>query len=650
MLPLLALLVAAPPLDPEAAAEYRWRVAVRFDPPIAFAADFRGRVCKELVAALRPLVGEVGRCEVHDLRALPEADRTPLERDFLARGWAAFDGDDTRTLTGVKQHLVRVRVSGNTYTLEARQLDGSTGLASPVVRAKETRDPQAVGREAGLLVGKEFSPVGTVERDLKQPDAATVRFKGGTRPGFDKHVKAGDVFAVGLIREQKREPERDKRGRPIPPKPAGPATLVSTPQSYVLLRLEDDPKNGTARCKILSAYKEPLPTGRDVVGVRCLQMLTQTAPVAVRVVGEDGKPLAAGGLLTVRATDSGYDGPSDPRDGLELRDGVYRSARPLRGVACVVIGLGAGRSLRYPLPITGDGPVTLRFPADPAAIARAAFERECDDLRGRVAEAAVAFEQFNASLSDLIVTGANDKALVRADQGLTRMESDDKLLGADLNGLKADPLAADARAAAVLAAAERELNLLREVRPSVLAKRDELKTVIARGTDVVSVEKGFRAKELAARIKQLVDAGEVPEALDLYDQLFEVLQQPDIKAQKEKLAAEWKPTDAAHQRAREFVADTWRKLPTNSADIRAAADKLPAVVATLVSKEDRLGLRQLLASFNPLAVKLKELADKLDPAGEGDKAKRERLLELTADVGKLQQGVQAAVQKIEGAK
>lgn len=656
MVSLLCLALAAPPLDPEAASEYRWRVGVRFDPPAAFALDFRDRFGRELLAALRPLIGDVGRCEVHDLRKLPDTERTPLERRFLVDGWSVFDKDYTkdgfevRTLTGVKHHLVRVSVRSGVYTVEARQLDGTSGLASPQVRTRSTRDPQTVAREAQLLLGPEFGAVGTVERDPKQADVATIRFKGGLRPGFDRLAKAGDIFAVGLIREKPRPIERDKRGRPIPPKSNGPTPLVCQPQSYVLLRLEADPKAGAARCKVLSAYREPLPTFRDVIAIRCLKLLTQDAPVAVRVVGDDGKPVAAGGLLVVRATDAGFDIPPDPRDGLELRDGVYRSSRPLRDVACVVVGLGGGGALRYPIALTGSGPFTVRFNADPAAVARAGFERECEDFRGRVAEAVVNFAQLQQSLSDLIVKGKNPEALVRAKQGLSAQEAEDKALSAELTRLRGESLATDPRSADLLASAERQIQALREVRPAIQQKADELAAAAVRAQDPAVIEREFRAKELVARIKQLVEVGEVPEALELYDQLIEVTSSDDTRKQKDQLAAEWKPKDAAHERARGFVIDTWRRLPSVTADIRAASDKLDDVVRVLITKEDRLGLRLLLASFEPLYVKLKTIADKLDPNGETDKPKRERLTELATDLRKQEQSVRAAVQKIEGAK
>jgi hypothetical protein len=643
--------LAAPPLDPEAAAEYRWRVGVRFDPHATFPPDFRQRVCRELAAALRPLAGDVGRVEVHDLRALSEGDRTPVERLFLgARPWDAFAADEARTLTGVKQHLVRVAAGRDGYRVEARQLDGTTGLASPAVRTRTTRDPQEVAREAGLLVGREFGAVGTVERDPADPELATVRFKGGALPGFGRLAKAGDVFAVGVIRERARPVERDKRGRPLPVKSTGPVTLECQPRSYELLRLEADPQNGVARARALTRYKEPLLVPRGALGIRCLKLATADGPVAVRVVGDDGKPPAAGSLLQVRATDATFAAAADPRDGLELRNGVYRSARPLKGVACVTVGLAGRPFERFPVALTDDAPVTLRFTVDPQEAARAAFGRECEDFRGRVAEAAVAADQLAAGLADLIVKGQNPQALVRANQGLTAQEAEDKLLAADLGRLRADPLAADPQAADLLASAERQLDRLRADRQQVRAKADELKEQADKMQDPVAIERQFRAKELADRIKKLVDAGEVPEALDLYDQLIEVTNGDEQRKQKAKLAADWEPKDAAHRRAREYVADVWRKLPADLDQTADAADKLPGVVAALTAKEDRLGLRQLLAGFEPVYVKLKGVADKLDPAAEADKAKLDRLKGLAADLRKQDEVVRAAIKTVEGTK
>jgi hypothetical protein len=314
----------------------------------------------------------------------------------------------------------------------------------------------------------------------------------------------------------------------------------------------------------------------------------------------------------------------------------------------VVVGLGS-RAVQYPIPLTGDGPVTLRFAVSEREAARAAFDRECDDLRGRVAQAAVAFEQLAAGLSTLIGQGKNAEALLRATQGLAAQEAEDAGLSGELARLRADPQAADPRAAATLQSAEQALANLRAARPELKQRADDLQTLAARSQDPAVMEREFREKSLVADIKRLVEAGEVDAALAVYDQLVDMRPaDPAIKRQRDKLKADWGPKDRDHAQAREVVSESWRKVGPSADDLRAATDKLSPAITTLTAKEDRLGLRLALAGFEPVYVRLKALGDALDPAGEADKPKRDRLAELAADLAKLKARVQKAIQAIEG--
>ncbi|HVK15811.1 MAG TPA: hypothetical protein VM533_02620 [Fimbriiglobus sp.] len=643
---------AAPParLDPEAATPYRLRVVVRFDPHPVFYPAYREQITDAIKAALQTPLGEVGRVEVTDLDAVPEEKREPLWKKFVQDGWAALEAPEFRELTGVKTHFLRVRFEGNGYRLEARQHDGSTGLPSPVVRTRETRTSDLVARTAGLMLARDFGPVGTVEKLDKEPDAVRVRFRGGALPGFDRFVQPGDVFAVALIHEQTKPVPTPPGEKPrIGAKAPEPVKVaVGRPQQFVLLRAEGPVAEGACKCQVLTGYRNPFPAGRNVLGSRCMKLATVEAPVELRVVDQQGKPQVGAGLLQVRATDTGFATQLNAADGLVLRGAVFRSPRPLRDVACVVVSLGSGRAVPFAVPILGDGPVTIRFDAKPEDAARAALERAVEDLRGRVAEARTAQLELLKALTRLIVLGKNQEAFDRATAGLATQDAADKELTAELDKLKQDPMAKEEVPASLLESAGRQLEAIRAGRPTIEEKANELQAAVAKANDPVRFEREFRAKELESQIKSLIARGEVPEALDLYDELFKVTQNADAQAQKEKLAKEWQPKDDTHRKARDYVTDEWRKA-AGLAAFRAAVQPLTDAAGVLAKYDDRLGLRNLVSSFEPAYARMKEVSDTLDPNAETDQQDLKALQGVLTAVRKIEEDARAKLKQLEGA-
>ncbi len=635
-------------LDPEAAVPYRLRVVIRFDTSPVFPPGFRTQVADAVKAALQTPLGEVGRVEVLDLDAVPEDRREPLWREFVKDGWPALESPKFRELTGVKTHFLKVGFTGDGYRLEARQHDGSTGLASPVVRVKETRVPELVARTAGLMLARDFGPVGTVEKLDREPDSVRVHFRGGALPGFDRFVKPGDVFAVSLVTEQTKPAPKDEKLRIGAKTPEPVKVAVGRPHQIVLLRAAGPLADGACKCQVLTGYRNAFPTGRNVLGARCLKLATVEATVELRVVDQQGKPQPGGGLLQVRATDIGFAAQLDAQDGLELRGAVYRSPRPLRDVACVVISLGSGRAVPFAVPVLGDGPVTIRFDAKPEDAARAALERACEDLRGRVAEARSAQLELLKALTRLIILGKNQEALARATAWLASQAAADKELTAELDRLKKDPGAKAEVPASLLESAGRQLAAIRAGRPDIEAKAQELQNAVAKAADPVRFEREFRAKELESQIKALIGRGEVPEALELYDELFKVTQNPDAKAQKEKLTKEWEPKDDAHRQARAYVTDEWRKT-TGLAAFRAAVQPLTEAAGVLAKYDDLLGLQNWVSSFEPAYARMKEVSDTLDPNAESDREDLKALQGVLTAVRKVEEDARAKLKQLEGA-
>ncbi len=635
-------------LDPDLAVPYRWRVVVQFAPGPLFTPGFRAQLLTDTRAALQPTLGALGTVEVVDLAALPEAARDPLTRAFALAGWPALDLPQFRELTGLKTHFLRVSTERGAVKLEARQHDGSTGLTLPVLRSKETRDPQTVNRLAGLLLARDFGPTATVEVPDKESDTVTVRFRGGALPGLDRHLKLGDILIVSEVTEQRRPdpPQLNSRARPRATETL-PPLRVARPREYTLLRLETVPENGVARCRVLTRFKEAFTIARALLGVRAMKVATAEAAVELRIVDQNGRPPAASTLLQVRASDIGFLPTAEARDRLEFRDGVFRSGRPLRDVACVVVTVGDSLSPQlFPVPILDGQPVSLKFPVDPKLAAQVEYQNRLDDFAGRLRAALDTQRTLVDELARLIVAGKNPQALERAVTGLATLEALDKELTALLAVLRASPAAAAPDFAARLAQDDARLKALREGRPAIAARAEELGKSLGKVNDPANFERQFAAKERAARIRRLVDAGEVEEALAEYDLLYELTKQDATREQKAKLEAEWKPRSPEHKKARDFVLTTWRQL-ADPAAYAANLDKFADAAKTMADNQDRLGLRNLITAIDQTSTKLRETFDRLDPNTESDKAAIVEFQTLTQALRKVEDAAIAAVAKIE---
>ena len=635
-------------LDPELAVPYRWRVVVQFAPGPLFTPAFRAQLLSDTRAALQPTLGALGTVEVLDLAAIPDAARDPLTREFALTGWPALDSPKFRELTGVKTHFLKLAADGGAIKLQARQHDGSTGLALPVLRVKETRDPQTVNRLAGLLLARDFGPTATVEVPDAEADTVKVRFRGGALPGLDRHLKIGDVLVVSEVYEQRRPdpPQLTSRTRPKVAETL-PPLHVARPREYTLLRLESMPENGVARCRVLTRFSTAFNIARTLLGVRAMKVATTEAPVELRIVDQNGRPPAANTLLQVRASDVGFLPTAEPRDRLDFRDGLFRSGRPLRNVACVVVTVGTSHKLQYfPVPILDGQPVTLKFPVDPKLAALVEYENRLEVLSGRLRAAQDTQRTLVEELARLIVAGKNPQALERAVTGLLTLEGLDKELAALLAALRLPPEAGGAESAAALAYADAGLKALREGRPGIAAKVEELRKSIGTTNDPANFERAFAAKERALSIRRAVEAGDVEQALAEYDLLFELTKQESTKELKAKLEAEWKPRSPEHKKARDFVLNAWRQLADPAAHA-AALDRLADAAKTMTDNQDRLGLRNLLTALDQTYTKLKDALDRLDPETDGDKPTIEQIKALTPALRKIETEAIAAVTKIE---
>lgn len=632
---LVGFLAAAPapaqppaPLNPELEQPYHWRIAVQFRPPhpeIAalrdqphpvFTQEFRERVRRDLHDTLQIGLGTLGTVEVLDLAAVPRSQWEPLWTQFDDSGFAALDAP--RELTSVKTHFLRIDYRDGVYTLESRQHDGFTGLASPVVRRSRVRDPEMVSRTAALMLDKDFGLEGTIEVLEGKKDEVRVRFRGARAGSLDRYLNVDDVFAVSTVFRSNRaaaEPVRSATGKVIHPAPGSEkAALQPARREFTYLRVKDLPRDGVSVCTVLTRLRTPFATERGAIGFRCLRLTTATAPVAIRLVRSDGKPHQSASPFRVYATDTRFTTDPKAEDFLDSADGVFRTAKPLKGLACIVVG-GQARAEFFPVPVLDGDPVTLKFELDEGAEDKATYTRSVIALAGRTSDARAAQASGFDATAKLIESRKNSEALARATAGFRATDASIATLTDDLQRLR-DDLHKAPEAAELLAGIERQLFDLREGNATLAARIKDLEAVVKKETGPAADAVAVQADAINVQIGILISRGDIDDAIVAYDRLVTLLpDNPEIKARRDKLKAEWQPKSPEHAKARDYLFKSWPGF-TALADFRNELGNFRAAVEVCKAAGDRHGLRKVLTAMPAFAVKLEEQIKLLDPATE----------------------------------
>jgi hypothetical protein len=628
LLLVFASTAAAAPLDPEFKAPLTWRVVVQAQDHPLLPAEFRQQFCKDLRMALATgFEKNFCRVEVIDLAGRKPETWEPLWKSFHKLGWPALESDSARPLDGQKTHFVKLSIrDGNTFRIEARQLDGFTGLLSTSITSKETSSPELVSRLAGRMIAPEYGPVGTIVPIPADPKHVRIRLRGGQLPGIDRLVQTNDVFAFSNITAKDN------------------GALLGQQKPFTYLRVVGPVVEGEVRCEILSRYKQPLEERRGIIGNRCMKIATQTGPIRLKIVDKDGLPAPANAPFELWTADTGFLPAPASRNDFDYHDNTFASIRPMQRLACVVVKLGASRIEAFVLPVghPNDPPIVLRINIKAEDIAQAEFEQSCEAVRKNVAEAALKQVELFRRLGQLIGEGKNETALAEATSGLQSADATEKTLWGEIAELRKDPLAANEALARLLTSCENQLKLLRAGRARLEKSIDELKDAVAKANDPVKFEREFRAKELARQIEYHVGRGEVPTALGIYDQLIELTKQDDLPAKKAKLEAEWKPKDDAHTAARKVLFDEWRKAATLD-EFKAAVPKLKPMIDDFTKHSDKLGLRNFLNSLPTASARLLELAAALDESIPADREALKAIKQLDDDIRKADEAATAAV-------
>ena len=629
-------------LDAEVKQPYQWRVVLSTKPHPLVTPDFRERVKRDVVAALQTGLGALGSVEVIDLADLTTwpLDRwEPLWQQFDGKGFAALDAP--RDLTGAKTHFLRIEYRDGKFYLETRQYDGFSGLSSPLVRTQSVRAPEQVGRTAGLMLDRDFGLGGTVEPAVGKADEVKVMVRGSGLGPVNALVQVGDVFAVAAVRKTNRPappPVRTATGKIIAPPPGSvpPPGLTSTPRDFTLLKVTEVAADGSLRCTVLTRYQTAMPKA-GVEGYRCMKLGTVKAPIAIRLVGTDGTVYKTASTVNVRASDIGFTSGAvpDPKDVCKFHAGTaqFRSDRSLSNVACITVALGPTQAKQFPVAILSEDPITIPFDVDPAKEERAAFERSVLSAASAAADARLAQTVCFEAVAKFIDKQKNADALARARGGRDAAEDADQRLTGELARLREQAKSIPTAAAVepLLAKIDQNLAALRTYNAQLKGHIEKIEEVVKRESDPAIAAKDVQAQALNARITILLAGGDVDQALAAYEQLLQLVpENADVKTRRDKLAAEWKVKDDAHQKARDYLLKTWPTVVTIP-DFKDSLPRLRSEVDVCKKNGDKWAMRKLLIAFSSAGVKLNDLVAPLDPASEADR----KLLADANNVGKV---------------
>lgn len=615
---LMVLSISSPiqaALDPEIDKPYHLQLVLSFAERRVFTPVFRENVERELRDSLQTAFGAV--VNVTAVR----------EHPLLAEAWSkglqkTLDG--IRLVSDTKTHFVLIDHDKGHYEIQARQHDGSTGLASPEVRRARTADRLLVARAAALMVEQDFGAIGTlppVAGKQEQGQSITVSVKGGQLgPGVERLVKKEEVFLVAQITQTA-------------------AGLRSVLVPGVVLQAAEEPRDGACVCWLYYRYVPALPAGTGVLGFRAVKVATTESRLRLRVVRNDDRREALTGLNV--ALSSGLAGPAETQS-TSLGEPLL-SRHTYRHLAFAQIYKGnVPLTGRFPVPVLGDVAQPCPVGVTPEAERRGAVETRLRNWGSRWYDAWLVYGSLVADFNKTSET-APETALKTSRQGLAQLGSDLVSLDGELGAIRAEAGKPELGLVTELAEGQQRLKELRSRYDTLVKSVDDLEKALAK-------QKDPRIKELQAllnRARVLESELEFDQALALYGK---VLADAPAAAQGlhehvKKLRDGWALKDEEHRDARAFVYETWSSLK-EAARIK---DRLPDAwrfFDVCRKAGDRLTLRKLLRVSKDFAARLAKEYEALRPdASDDDRKAAETIAETSTDLVKLIKAVSEEVEK-----
>lgn len=631
---LLAVAPARAALDPEKDKPYQFRVILHFGNHPVLTPTFKDRLRHGLHNGFQDALGKMGQVQVVDRDALlrVQGDARDMEqRASIDRALSLLKEveehglqkvlDNWKEVSESKTHFVLVDFVNGQYVIQARQFDGLTGLASPLVRESRTSDREFVPRIASYLIRQDFGLVGTLEPsfplDKDNPEVNLMLKGGALGQPFGPWLQAGEVFAVSQI-------QRTSGG------------LRAYRMRDLLLQVKEEPRDGTCRCRVLHRYENPLPSQPPVVGYRCLKLGTTTAKLQLRLVDDEGAPIPNQHYMVSQDRFE----PSSSVNATTNADGLTRPQMgPYRHVARVRVLTQANNKIiaEFPVEILDGRLVVRNVRLNPEAEKLGQFEFEKKHLINRLDESLLASSGLVEELNQL--SKDREKALEKAAAGLLALKNDLATYNGELVKLRQT---LDVKS---LAPVEDRMQQLQQKQTQFEGYLAQLKKVIAEERDPLRAE----LSEMAGRAQLLESTAEFDQAIALYEKIVQKGGNQEgfqrYARHLEELKKDWTPKSEEHRQARAFIYGTWPMLKS-AADLQAhVAEAKKALQICSAAGDKRTPLKLLksnTAHANNLAKRLEEI---LKSTNEEDKKEGKTIVDVQQELAKLTADATSFVQK-----
>jgi hypothetical protein len=531
-------------LDGEAKKPYQLTVVLHVADNRLLTDVFRDRVERELRDGLQAALGELA--EVKVVREHPKL------AEVLEKGLRSLDG--WRERSEVKTHFVLIDFSGISYELQARQYDGMTGFATPVVRRENTQDREFVARTAALMIERDFGAIATFQawpKEKAKPQQVHLELKGGGLDGpMNRWVQKGDVFAVVQM-------------------PTGTGAGWRVPDAIVQIETPPQPLRRDAVCTGNLFWRREMSSGAGVAGYRCVKLGAVRGPLQVRLVQvkPDGSPgeLPPGPRLYVRR--HGFTGPED----LQLSSGgkahgSYDTSRvpPERSqfdrVAFVTVVFDRKPRAEIPIVLLDDQPVVVSVTlldendtllADSAKKAWKLSVYDSYQVQSNVFTELLKKSEKKAPRAELIEL-AKEAQTRSAEDRQRLMEERERAYNGNLSDADQRDLAQANQRLKAIQDGERELE-------EYIKKQEAIDKVESRPEQKQWEEQIVRAQLLEKEL-------EYGKAIAIYSGLLEqpgdFKDRKDVEEHLKKLRQLWEPKSEKHREARAFIYNTWPTLDT----------------------------------------------------------------------------------------
>jgi tetratricopeptide (TPR) repeat protein len=597
-------------VDPESTKPYKVQVILRVasHPLLTKTPIFKDQLRRELQEGLSAALGAMGDVEVIDLASVPEDKRSPLWKEVESKGLQAGLDGPSKSFSDTKTHFVFVDYVDGQYEIQARQHDGLTGLASPVVRRERTPDRQFVARTAALMVDRDFGLVGTIA-EIGDGQTVKVGFKGGgMKVALDRWVKKGDLFALVQVVEGGAVPVR-----------------------WTYLQVNDTPgEDGACSCKVLAPRKRALPAGN----YRCLKLGTVRAPVRLQLLKvTQGKPaLAAPSGVEVQVRHNGFTGEDGARaSGISDGEGFFTTERqkdPLfDGVAYVSLLYQGSLRAEVPVALVDERPVVLPVNLStewsPVIAQRELWEHGLLDRQDALAGLV---KQLNEAIG---TPARRAQALATAQQTLGDLDRDLAVYTSERAELAKAKLPSGSKPLD-LTKGDAMLKDLREGRESLRAWAARLDDILKKESDPKRQE-ALTLNEQAITLERQGDYGK---AIELYEKVLTLTDNEKLKERLPKLKDAWETKGDGHRQARTFIYETWPTLGSPAQMKKRVADAQNAFDVCRRAK-DPLGPRKLYQVALSHSRVLSKQLDALAPTTEEDRREATDLADALDGLAKL---------------